>query len=119
MTDTDDSGYDLAGIIKNDWPAWSAGAHGEWVRRWTFEFKERLGDVSALCEGLSDGALRVEAAPGASPYELRVATSTTGNHLADAIFFHAFYELFRRLEAKFGELRLIQGQPRSLWRPFR
>jgi hypothetical protein len=111
--------YNSTVFIKNSWPEWRPVGGGGWARQWTFEFETAVPDELISSVSLSEPDLEVSVEPGASPVELSVTTTTHANAWSDDIFFFVFYRLFERLEAKFGRLRAIQGQPRDLWRPFR
>lgn len=106
-------------IIKNPWPKWEPIDGGGWSRRWVFEFEQFIIDEPISSHGLGDSNINVLVIRGQTPTELIVTATTLANIWSDEIFYRAFFHLFLQLQMRFGRLKSIQGQPRSLWRPFR
>jgi hypothetical protein len=108
--------YTSDGLIRNNWPRWVQREDGAWFREWTISLKEI---PHAEVDSVQLGEENIDVSVAVDGPVLHLVTMTNENPWTDEMFFVATVRLFRRVERAFGEIDLIQGQPRSMWRPFR
>ncbi len=111
-----DDDYKSASVIKNRWPPWIPQPDGSHQRTWHFRFEE---SVSPTDQHLLDEPDISASITHPAPDSLVITTTTRGNAFSDELFFFASFRLFVKLEELYGRLKSIEGEDRSLWRPFR
>ena len=112
--------YDATWIKPIRWGERVQLPDGHWRTTWTIDMETLdmagLGDVASLAADAEAGFTPRLRATG--PVELLVTVDTTRWGM-ELDYYDLTYRLFKRIDARLGRIRLIQGTPREWWKPFR